>query len=266
MKHICHTENNSQQKSKNIIIGFIIIFILSLVTMQSAMAFFSDEKQSTDNTFQAIAVFATATPTSSPTPTASPTLEPTATPTETPSPTLTPTPTPVQHLVISEVLIDPSLDQQIEGDGGSSRGEFVEIHNPTSVDVNLTDWHIFNGSGQENFSGTLQAGAFLIVTGATESEFRAVWPDVPSGTLFHTVADGTIFDGLSGSGGTIYLRVIFPTIDSISWGSNTAGFVSGCGFTCPEPATGTSLGRSPLNYDTDSAHDFTVNNPPNPGQ
>ncbi len=253
-------ENNQEHKNSKIITGFLFLFIFSMVTMQSAMAFFSDEKQSTGNTFQAIAVFATATPTASPTP------EPSATPTETPIPTSTPTPTPVQHLVVSEVLIDPNLDQQIAGDGGSSRGEFVEIHNPTAVDVDLTDWHIFNGSGQENFSGTLPAGAFLIVTGATESEFRAVWTDVPSGTLFHTVADGTIFDGLSSSGGTIYLRLIFPTIDSMSWGSNTAGFASGCGFTCPEPATGTSLGRSPLNHDTDSANDFIVNNPPNPGQ
>jgi hypothetical protein len=55
--------------------------------MKSTMAFFSEGQQSTGNTFQAAAVFATATPT------VTPTLEPTATPTETPVPTITPTPT-----------------------------------------------------------------------------------------------------------------------------------------------------------------------------
>jgi hypothetical protein len=237
--------------------------------MKSTMAFFSEGQQSTGNTFQAAAVFATATPT------VTPTLEPTATPTETPVPTITPTPTntptptPVQHLVLSEVLIDPSAEEQISGDGGSSRGEFVEIHNPSSVDVDLTGWHIFDGSGQEDLTGTLPAGGFLIITGATESEFRAIWDtigSVPSGTLFHTVADGSIFNGLSSGGGTIYLRLIFPTIDSLSWGTNTAGFVSGCTFGfCPTPNAGSSLGRLPINQDTDSSNDFVINNPPNPG-
>ncbi|MGD8966283.1 MAG: PA14 domain-containing protein, partial [Anaerolineae bacterium] len=116
----------------------------------------------------------TATPTSTPEPTATPTVEPTATPTPTPTPTVeptaTPTPTPEPEptgVRINEVLPVPAQDGIID-----ELDEWIELHNPRLVAVDLSGWFLDDGEGgsepypfpQET---VLPAGAFMILRGGT---------------------------------------------------------------------------------------------------
>src|SRR3989338_8266124 len=136
--------------------GMLILLLGGLFLIRTSGAFFSDTGLSTANTFQAATQF--------PTPTAAF----------------------VNHLVITEVLYDPSNAQAINGQGGENRGEFVEIYNPTAGAVNLTGWTVSDGAESESLSGTLNPGNFLILTGASESEFEAVWT-VPAAVIYTTV-------------------------------------------------------------------------------
>lgn len=211
-----------------------LLFLTNVINVQAIYGLFSDSGQSTGNTFQAAAVF--------------------------PSPT----PAFADHLVISEVLYDISGAQQINGQGGSNRGEWVEIYNPTAGSVSLSGWTLSDGDSSENLSGTLNPGSFLIVTGATESEFEAVWT-VPGTVIYNQAGGGTIGNGLANGGDVITLKNGSTSIDSMSWGTDTTGFLTGCTGSCPTAPTGQSLERSPISQDTNSASNFIVNNPPEPG-
>lgn len=221
-------------KVSKAIFVFMSIAFMTFLGARLSGAYFSDSGSSTTNTFQAAAVFSS------------------------------PTPVIVNHLVITEVLNDTNNDQNFSGQGGANRGEFVEIHNPTSNPVNLTGWTVFDGSSSETLSGSLNAGGFLILTGASQAQFTGLWTGSAS-ALFVQATDGTIGNGLSNGGGIIVLRNGATDIDAMSWGTNTTGFSSGCGASCPAAPSGQSFGRSPLNIDNNSATDFVINNPPNPG-
>lgn len=216
----------------------VFLFCLSLLSYQVAYAFFSDSAQSTNNTFTAAAVFAT------------------------PTPTLTPTPAIANHLVINEVLYDTSNDQDINGQGGSNRGEWIEIYNPTSSSVNVNGWIVEDNTSSETLPNlTIPAGGFLLLTGATESEFEAKWT-VPDSVIYAQASGGTIGNGFANDGDLAKLKDNSNNIiDQISWGNDTSILNPAP----PDVATGHSLERSPDGVDTNTAADFVDRTTPTPG-
>ena len=213
---------------------FVILFLIAgagFISFKMSYSFFSDSAASTSNTFAASTTFPT------------------------------PTPSIADHLVINEVLYDTSSGQDISGQGGSNRGEFIEIHNPTALPVSVAGWTLSDGAELEALSGSIPAGGFLILTGADESEFEAVW-SVPSSVVYVSANGGKIGNGFDNAGGKAILRNnINNIVDQISWGGDTA-------ILNPAPldvATGHSLEREPDGIDTDTAPDFIDRNPPTPG-
>jgi len=79
------------------------------------------------------------------------------------------------HVVISEVYAD------VIDETGSANGEFVELYNPTSSPIVMTNWKIGDNDGWENtFSGTIPAyGFFIIAIGnynGSTNPTEAGWP------------------------------------------------------------------------------------------
>ena len=214
------------------------------------------------------------TPTPSPTAiagetlTPTPTLEATSTATGTMTPagtataTLTTTPTPDEtvtppggwpKLLISEVLYDA-----VQG-GTDSDYEWVEVHNPTTTTASLVGWWIEDNMGQDELpSFELAPGEFAVIA-AREAVFVEEHPAF-SGKLVGL--KGTIGNGLSNSGDAV--RLLAPdnsVIDAMSYGTDNAVFDPPC--TGVDP--GQSLARIDGAFDTDTALDWQMQAPPNPG-
>lgn len=231
------------------ITGITLLFLSSKFTH----SYFSDASASSVNTFTVSAALPTSTPTII-----------TITPTVSIAPTnvLTPTPITTNHLVINEVLYDVTAAQNMSGQGGSNRGEFLEIYNPTTSPINVHNWIIEDNTDNEILSNiTIPAGGYLIVTGATEAEFKAVW-SVSGTTLFFQADNGTIGNGFANDGDLIRLKSNATTIvDQISWGNNPSVLNPAL----PDVATGHSLEREPDGIDTDTKNDFIDRATPQPG-
>ena len=216
----------------------------------------------------------TETPTPSPTVTAGDTLTPTPTQqaTNTPTGTLTPaitatatfTPTPTPSttvtptsrwptLLISEVLYDAVQE------GTDSNYEWVEVHNPTTATVSMVGWWIQDNAGQDELpSFELAPGEFAVIA-ATPDVFIAEHPTF-SGKLIGL--KGTIGNGLSNSSDAV--RLLAPdnsVIDAMSYGMNNDVFDPPCSSVSP----GQSLARIEGVADSDTALDWQVQSPPNPG-
>lgn len=165
------------------------------------------------------------------------------------------------HLVLNEVLYDTSSTQNISGQGDSNRGEWIEIYNPTNSSQSLTNWVLEDNTSSETLSGLLGAGEYLIITGATQSEFEAIWT-VSIGTTFFQASGGVIGNGFANDGDRAKLKNELGTIiDQISWGNDTTILNP----SPPDVATGHSLERDPDGVDSDAAADFIDRNPPTPG-
>jgi signal peptidase len=229
----------------------VLIPVIALgLIIPTTLAFLKDTETSSGNVLQAAAVF----------PTSTQSVTPTLTGSITPSPTSTPTI--ASNLVINEILYDTSTNQNISGQGGSNRGEFLEIYNPTFSSVNVNNWIIEDNTSSETLSNfTIPAGGYLIVTGATEAEFEAVWT-VPISTQYFQSTGGTIGNGFANDGDSVILKDSSNTIiDQISWGNDTT-------ILNPAPidlSSGHSLERNPDGLDTNTAADFVDRNPPTPG-
>ena len=122
----------------------------------------------------------TSTPTFTPSPTvvATPTPTSTATATATPAPTNTPTgsftppatatptatPTPVPALVISEIIANPNVDWNGDGEV-NERDRGVELCNWTAAAIDMDDeyWLRFNGLASDTFNGIAPAGQCFMV-------------------------------------------------------------------------------------------------------
>ena len=214
---------------------FVILFLIAgagFISFKMSYSFFSDSAASTSNTFAASTTFPT------------------------------PTPSIADHLVINEVLYDTSNDQNMSGQGGSNRGEFVEIYNPTGSGVNVNGWKVEDGSSSETLPNvTILAGDFLILTGADESQFETFWT-VPSTVVYASALGGTIGNGFDNAGGLVRLKDSSATlIDQMSFGGDTSVLNPAP----PDVVTGHSLERNPDGTDTNSAADFVDRNPPTPG-
>jgi len=136
----------------------------------------------------------TATLTGTPTNTDTPTLSPTATLSPTPitftatvTPTMTRTPI-APHVVISEIAW--------AGTKASPYDEWIELYNPTSTGVDLTNWEIVAKDGLPliPLSGTIPAGGFYLIYRGLAN----VISDVTADLVYP-------FDQLSDAGETLYL-------------------------------------------------------------
>lgn len=234
---------------------YIIPFFLCLIFLASTkgLAYFNDQEASMGNKFQAAA------PSLSPTLSLSPSISPSFSPVPSPAPSIVPI---ASHLVINEILYDTSSSQNISGQGGSNRGEWIEIYNPTSSSVNVNSWVIEDNTSSETLPNiTIPSGGFLILTGATAAEFQAIW-SAPVATQFAQASGGTIGNGFANDGDLARLKdSLSNIIDQISWGNDTSVLNP----SPPDVATGHSLERNPAGIDTDTFSDFVDRLTPAPG-
>jgi len=177
-----------------------------------------------------------------PSPTPTPTTTPTPSPTVTSTPTPTPTPT-LDHIIISEVFYDtPGID---------ANEEFIELYNPTLVDVDLSEWTLSDNYGSykiPNESIIKSKGNFVVARNGTGFEILFGFePDVSGLTL-----------RLNNDGDQVYLNDTNGVeIDFVAYG----GYVSGWNITT---LVNESIQRISLEVDTDSVSDW-IAQPPSPG-
>lgn len=163
--------------------------------------------------------------------------------------------TSIGRVVISEVYYNVDLDH-----GSKPQGEWVELYNGSSATVNLSGWTIRDSALFDALPGgtMLAPGSFLVV-GAI-SATRASW-EVPSAQFVSI--ESPIGDGLSNTGDSLTLRnADGAAVDAVSWGSNSSAFN-------PAAASvpyGSSLARSTLTKDTNTANDWISRGTPTPGK
>ncbi len=222
----------------------------------------------------------TATMTNTPTPTATftPTPLPTNTPTPTPLPTNTPTatftatPSGPQYPLISEVFYDTP--------GTDSNEEWIEIYNPTSSAIDLSNYKLGdeetrNGTeGMYRFPAGASIAAGAKITVALKSTgFFALYgfkptyevintdASVPNMSVYSAWATGTISLGNTGDE-VLLLNGSDAAVDVVTY---EAGVYAGV---TPHPgvAVGHSIERSPANQDTNNcSNDFVNRATPTPG-
>jgi hypothetical protein len=203
-----------------------------------------------------------------PSPTPTPTLEPTS--------TLTPTPTQIPTLpyglvLISEVMADPSGDEPA--------GEWIELYNPSSVAVNLSNYKVGDEETRGQSEGMLQfpPGANLapgkaIVVANSAATFFATYgfypqyemvetlASVPNMNKYKAWANGNI--SLVNTGDEVLvLDGSNQVMDKLSWGNSTWAFIP----SIKSPPAGHTLERYPVYPDTDTASDWRDQPIPAPG-
>lgn len=153
-------------------------------------------------------------------------------------------------ILISEVLI---------GGTGSASQEFIEIYNPSNMDINLSDWKIQYASASGT-SWTTKITLNYIIASNTHMVFCTTEAGLDN-------SSGTFKSGLSQSGGRI--RVIDSSntiIDSVGWGNS----LNAEGSPATAPGVGVSIQRkivSNLYQDTDNnTNDFVEQPVPSPGE
>lgn len=174
-----------------------------------------------------------------------------------PTPTPTPTPPPIaNHVVISEVRYSAVPDPG---------GEFVELHNPTGGNIDISNWTITrDGTALVVWftipaATTLNAGAYLVVCNAPA--------DCAIGGALDST-NNTSFPATTGE--WLKLRDAATTlVDEVAYGSgDTTGKPVGWCATNSPAANGTagnSVQRKPTGGDSDVCTDWITNTAPTPG-
>jgi hypothetical protein len=222
----------------------------------------------------------TPTPTSTPTRTVTPTPTQTSTPTPTPTPTLTPTVTPtptltpllVDHLVISEVVYDPTDSEP--------QGEWIEIYNPSFVAVPLNGFKIGDEETQGGDEGMLTFSTIVIVNPGhyivvanKASDFFNIYGRYPDFEIYPSVSEvpelfpdpawgsGSVMLGNAGDE-VLLLDSSDAVVDVVAYGMSAYP-----GFSPPVPAVaeGHSIQRQPADRDTDTREDWADQPLPIPG-
>ncbi len=171
---------------------------------------------------------------------------------------------PADHLVISELLYDPTgVDD--------AHGEWIEIHNPTAITVTLDGYRLSDGESYGDGTATFPAGSHIAPGGVVvvaqtaggvgfvpDYELTDTDPAVPN----LTPVSGSI--GWGNSGDEAILRdATGADVDVVVYGSGSYAGVT------PHPGVGpgNSLERKPAGRDTDDCSaDFWERYAPNPGQ
>lgn len=187
----------------------------------------------------------------------------------------TPPPPPADHVVVSEVLYDPS--------GGTDTGrEWIELHNPTGSAVDISGWSLGDavndgeyGAGRYLFPPNTilpPGGVIVIAQQAADVAFKPnfeflIDPNRNDPTVPDMVPAGN-WSGfglaLGNTGDHVILRnAAGQPVDVVVWGNSSYPG------TLPHPgvvASDHSLERRPANRDTDDcAADFVDRTPPSPG-
>jgi hypothetical protein len=223
-------------------------------------------------------VTATSTMTSTPTPTSTSTSTPTPTETNTSTPTATLTqtptesPTPTGRLLISEVLFSPLTVQP--------QGEWIEIYNAGSGEVDLSDYKVGDEETQGHIEGMLQfpagasisAGQVVVIANqaVTYLSTYGVLPDyeiVDSSALVADMSNYSIWglgevDLYDLGDEVLLLNESDELVDALSWGNSTWAFNP----SAPSVTQGHSLERRPADQDTDVAGDWFDQSTPKPGE
>ncbi|MFX0113033.1 MAG: lamin tail domain-containing protein [Candidatus Hodarchaeota archaeon] len=184
------------------------------------------------------------------------------------------------HVVINEILYDDSEDY----------GDFVELYNPTSSAVDISDWYIGTAPSFDAINGTSYEGgyrfpasgvtigaeeALVIASNGTEfyDQYNVV-PDYEFNDTSATIPDMVRWDT---DDSETFASVCYHGGDDL-WLNNSAGdYVDGLGWESPsravegdvaaEAGPGQSLERYIAWLDTDdNSKDFRVTDPPTPGQ
>jgi len=162
------------------------------------------------------------------------------------------------HLVINELQTETTQ---------SASEEFVEIYNPCTTAVavdgfklgyraatNTTPASSSDSSTLYTFSGSLAAGAYFVV----------------AGTSFGGTKNGTLSSGLATSGSVALRDAAAAIVDSVAYGTVTAGNAFIETAAAPKPPSlaspGGSIQRTPNGTDNnDNSHDFTTTTAATPG-
>ena len=150
----------------------------------------------------------------------------------------------LNHIIISEVLYDAI--------GRDSKYEWIELYNPTGLDVDLSSWTISDNTNTFTFaSGTIiQAGQFLVIARDSNS-FQSRYGFVPD--------VGGLNTALGNKGDLLTLRDnLGSTVDMVAW----ENYVSGWNIYAK---AGTSIARIDLSTDTDTVSDWQLISGGTPG-
>ncbi len=158
------------------------------------------------------------------------------------------------NVVITEVFyaVDSSH-------GTDPQNEWIELYNGTSATIDLSGWMIQNGSNSSPLpSGTtIASGQFLLISPSLAT--YDMWP-VPTGAKKVSIASA-IAGGL-GNPGAVVLKNSVGVVDAVSWGGSTAAFSP----SATQVSAGSSLARTSLTQDTNTANDWVARSAPTPGK
>jgi hypothetical protein len=162
------------------------------------------------------------------------------------------------HVVINEVQT---------GTSASGTEEFAEIYNPCASDVSVAGWKlgyraatntdavgVSDDSTLYTFAGSLTAGSYFVLGGVN----------------FKGTKQGSLATGLAASGSVALRGAAGTVVDSVAWGTITAGNAFVEGTAAPTPPTlaspGGSIERMPNGTDTDHNNsDFSTTSTATPG-
>jgi hypothetical protein len=179
-----------------------------------------------------------------------------------------PPPPPVPYPVISEVAY-----------AVATAAEWIELHNPTSFPVDLSDWKVGDAENPNVYepmfkfpAGTqLQPGATLVIAvnavavQQADLEFYETDPQVPNMEPYPAWGDSEYPFALRYNGDhVLLLNGADQVVDIVVWGDRTyPGVIPHSGVA----VVGASLERDPAYYDTDDCSvDFRERYPPTPGE
>ena len=164
-------------------------------------------------------------------------------------------------LLITEVLYDLTTTTS---QGVESANEWVEIHNGTNANINLSNYTIADASSTDILPDVvLPAGAYaVIVASSTTVSF---W-SIPAEAVVVQLTNVTIGNGLGNGGDMVALfdEVGSTTVDAVSWGTNPTAFSPSV--PTVDVNTGHSIARTDDTIDTDSAADWEELETPTPGE
>ena len=158
-------------------------------------------------------------------------------------------------ILISEVYYDVGKQY-----GAEKTNEWVEIYNGTNSPVDLSGWIIADNTAEDVIpeGAILDSKSYAVIS---PDESTASFWNIPKDALF-VILDSPIGNGLGNSGDALYLKDSNNTVvDALSWGTNTDVLNP----SAPDVAEGSSLSRSDLKSDTDSASDWAEAKTPTPG-
>lgn len=207
-------------------------------------------------------------PTSTPTPTQLPTVTPSILPTQSPdiSPSSTPTSTPELTPIPSETPsnandgITTVVINEIQVGGVDAGDEFIELHNPTNLEIDISSWSIQYLTGSTNdITKTVKKnfeagnkipalGFFLIARAKNSSD-----ADGYTGNVAPDLDHRSFSLSGASTGGKIFLVNDAVKIDSLT----DANIVDSIDYSFLVPENGRSLERK-------SDGNFELNNSPNP--